>query len=123
MTIVKKFNEDNIINEIREYVNATYSQHYVTKNNTQIAEVIIEAGHGYGFCIGNILKYAHRYGNKGSSADARKDLMKIIHYAILALYNHDENEIVAADPSDLENLDLTKKEKQLLLEQSNSLYE
>jgi hypothetical protein len=93
--IVKKFNEDNILDEIREYINSTYSQHYVTKNNTQIAEVIIETGHGDGFCIGNILKYAYRYGNKGSSVDARKDLMKIIHYAILAVYDHDNKNIVS----------------------------
>jgi hypothetical protein len=35
------------------------------------------------------MKYAQRYGNKGTVDDARKDLMKVIHYAILQLYVHD----------------------------------
>jgi hypothetical protein len=40
--------------------------------------------------MGNILKYAQRYGKKGTSEEWRKDLMKIIHYSIIQLYNHDE---------------------------------
>jgi hypothetical protein len=48
-------------------------------------------GHGEGFCMGNIDKYSNRYGKKGETPeDYRKDLMKIIHYGILALYNHDK---------------------------------
>jgi hypothetical protein len=39
--------------------------------------------------MGNIDKYSNRYGKKGTSEDARKDLIKIIHYGILALYTHD----------------------------------
>ena len=40
-----------------------------------------------GFCLGNVLKYAQRYGKKnGLNKD---DLMKIAHYAIMALYVHD----------------------------------
>jgi hypothetical protein len=33
------------------------------------------------------MKYAQRYGKKDGYN--RKDLMKIIHYAIIAMYNHD----------------------------------
>ena len=47
-------------------------------------------GHGTGFCIGNILKYAQRYGKKGSREDARKDLLKVLHYAIIQLHVHDQ---------------------------------
>ena len=47
-----------------------------------------------GFCIGNILKYAQRYGKKGTREDARKDLLlKVIHYGIIALHNHDKEKI------------------------------
>ena len=53
----------------------------------QTTEFIIDGGHGEGFCIGNIMKYAQRYGKKNGYN--RKDLMKIIHYAIIAMYNHD----------------------------------
>ena len=49
----------------------------------------MDGGHGTGFCIGNILKYAQRYGKKGSHKEARKDLMKILHYAIIQLHVHD----------------------------------
>ena len=38
------------------------------------------------------MKYAQRYGKKGDAAQARKDLMKILHYAIIQLHVHDLNE-------------------------------
>jgi hypothetical protein len=40
-----------------------------------------------GFCIGNVLKYAQRYGRKDGYN--RKDLQKVLHYAIMALHVHD----------------------------------
>ena len=84
-----KFNEDKLIQELQEYVNQTYSQHYAT-DKYQATDVIIDSGHGTGFCLGNVIKYAKRYGNKGSPVDARKDIMKILHYALIQLYIHDE---------------------------------
>ena len=39
--------------------------------------------------MSNVLKYAQRYGKKGSHADARKDLMKVLHYALIQLHIHD----------------------------------
>ena len=41
-----------------------------------------------GYLMGNILKYAQRYGKKDGYN--RKDLLKVLHYAIMALYVHDE---------------------------------
>ena len=38
------------------------------------------------------MKYAQRYGKKGTSDDARKDLLKVLHYGIIQLYVHDMNE-------------------------------
>ena len=49
----------------------------------------MDAGHGAGFTIGNIIKYAQRYGKKGTPEDYRKDLMKVLHYGIMALHVHD----------------------------------
>ena len=44
------------------------------------------------------MKYAQRYGHKGTPEDWRKDLMKVIHYAIIALYVHDkEQQITLSD--------------------------
>ena len=85
-----KYSEDRILKELKEYVDQTYSQHY-SQNKYQDTEFILDSGHGEGFCIGNILKYAQRYGKKGSREDARKDLLKVLHYGIIALFNHDKN--------------------------------
>ena len=86
MAIDYKFNEDNLIKELQKYVDSTYDQHY-SKNKFQATEFIIDAGHGEGFCIGNIMKYAQRYGKKDGYN--RADLLKVIHYGFLALNNHD----------------------------------
>jgi hypothetical protein len=88
MTIEYKFKEDELLDEISDYIDSTYRGHY-SENKFQSTEVIISRGHGTGFCMGNIDKYSNRYGKKGTSEDARKDLIKIIHYGILALYTHD----------------------------------
>ena len=58
-----KYSEDKLLAEILEYVNSTYSQHY-SQNKYQATEFILDSGHGAGFCIGNIMKYAQRYGHK-----------------------------------------------------------
>ena len=83
-----KYSEDRILKELAEYINSTYNQHY-SQNKFQATEFILDSGHGEGFCIGNILKYTQRYGKKGTPEDARNDLFKVIHYAIIAIHNHD----------------------------------
>jgi len=85
-----KYNEDALIKEFKEYIDATYSQHY-SRDKFQATEFIMDGGHGTGFCIGNVLKYAQRYGKKGTQEDARKDLMKVLHYTLLQLYVHDND--------------------------------
>ena len=62
-----KFNEANLIKEFKDYIDSTYSSHY-SQNGFQSTEIIIERGHGTGFC---------------------KDLIKIMHYALLQLSIHD----------------------------------
>ena len=85
-----KFNEDKLIEEFASYIDSTYNQHYA-KEKFQATEFIIDGGHGAGFCIGNVLKYAQRYGKKGSRDDARKDLLKVLHYALIQLHVHDSD--------------------------------
>ena len=84
-----RYAEDRILKELAEYIDNTYDQHY-SQNKFQATEFILDSGHGEGFCIGNILKYAQRYGKIGTKEDARKDLLKVIHYGIIALFNHDK---------------------------------
>lgn len=83
-----KFNEDNLIREFADYIDNTYGGHY-GQGGLQSSEVIVDRGHGMGFFLGNVDKYNGRYGKKGTPADHRKDIMKIIHYGFLALYEHD----------------------------------
>ena len=84
-----KYDEDKALAELKKYIDATYDEHY-SKNKFQATEFIIDAGHGDGFCIGNIMKYAQRYGNKDGYN--RKDLLKVLHYALIQLHVHDLNE-------------------------------
>ena len=83
-----KFSEGDLSQELKDYIDSTYTQHY-NKNKFQATEFIVDGGHGEGFCIGNILKYAQRYGKKNGYN--RKDLMKVLHYGIIALHVHDLN--------------------------------
>jgi len=83
-----KYNEDKALQEIADYIDKTYGEHYA-QGNIQSTEIAIDRGRGLGFCLGNVDKYSGRYGQKGSTDDWRKDLMKVIHYAIIALYVHD----------------------------------
>jgi hypothetical protein len=77
-----KYKEDETLNKIKAYIDSTYTSHY-SQNNIQATEFIIDSGHGEGFCIGNIIKYAQRYGKKGGKN--KRDIMKLIHYAIMLL--------------------------------------
>ena len=86
---IYKYSEDKILKEIKDYVDDTYKQHY-SKNKFQATEFIMDSGHGEGFCIGNIMKYAQRFGKKNGKN--RKDLLKVIHYGIMALHNLDNGE-------------------------------
>ena len=81
-----KYSEDRLLEELRIYIDNTYDEHY-SQNQFQATEFIMDSGHGDGFCIGNIIKYAQRYGKK--DGHNRKDLLKVLHYGIMALHNHD----------------------------------
>ncbi len=83
-----KFNEGTLIKEFQSYIDSTYGTHYC-QGGFQSSEVIVDRGHGLGFFLGNVDKYNARYGKKGTVEDHRKDLMKVLHYALLALNEHD----------------------------------
>ena len=83
-----KFDEDKILDSIKAYIGNTYNQHYAN-GKYQATDMIVDAGHGEGFCMGNIMKYAMRYGKKEGHNDS--DLYKIVHYAIIAIYLNQEN--------------------------------
>lgn len=84
-----KFNEETALNMVRNHIIGTYHAHY-SQEKIQSTEFVFDAGHGEGFCIGNIMKYAQRYGKKDGYN--RKDLQKVLHYALIALSVHDSNQ-------------------------------
>ena len=83
-----KFNEEEILLLVHRHINKTYEQHYAD-GKYQATDMIVDAGHGEGFCMGNIMKYAVRCGKKDGT-DAEMDLLKIIHYAIIAIHLNDK---------------------------------
>ena len=91
---VYKFNEGNSIEELRTYIDGTYDGHYAT-DKYQATDIIIDTGFGEGFCMGNIIKYAKRYGRKNGKN--RDDIMKILHYAIIMLYINDTESMESDD--------------------------
>ena len=60
---MNKFNETQLLEEIQDYIDDTYKSHYAS-NKYQATDIIIDAGFGEGFCMGNIIKYIKRYGMK-----------------------------------------------------------
>ena len=85
----RKYNEDKIIKELSDYISATYSSHYSAgSDKIQTLDLIEACGDGESFCRSNILKYASRYDKKGT---ARRDIMKILHYAVLLMFFNDKN--------------------------------
>ena len=74
-----KYNENEILKEVSDYISQTYRGHY-SAGNVQTLDLIDSVGDAEAFCRSNILKYASRYDRKGT---ARKDIIKIIHYAVL----------------------------------------
>ena len=87
-----KYNEKEILKEIEDYISSTYGAHY-SKHGIQTLDLIDSVGDAEAFCRSNILKYASRYDRKGT---ARKDLFKIVHYAVLLLHFSDKSARAAA---------------------------
>jgi len=87
-----KYHEKEILKDIEEYVSSTYQGHYTGKSheyrNVQTIDLMASKELAAAFCQANILKYGSRYGNKDGKN--KKDLMKVIHYAMLLLHfdNH-----------------------------------
>lgn len=81
-----KYNEDQILKQLEQYIAGTYNQHYVDRTGGGTEQTLDKIKHNRreGFCAGNITKYTDRYDSKGTP---RADLFKVLHYTIL-LINH-----------------------------------
>ena len=99
-----KYNEDVILKDIHEYVSATYRSHYTGKVSVfkgdqnyavQTIDLLAAKGLASNFCQANILKYGSRYGDKDGKN--KKDLLKVIHYAMLLLHFDDHYKSTNSD--------------------------
>ena len=91
-----KYNEDALLQELRDYIASTYGQHYSAGNDKiQTLDLIESVGDAEAFCRCNILKYASRYDKKGT---ARRDIIKILHYALLLLHFSDKSSVTETYP-------------------------
>ena len=80
-----KYKEDKIIKEISDYISGTYTEHYsTTKDGFQVQDMLRHLGIDKDFCQANAIKYLARYGKKNGKN--RADLLKVAHYAIMALH-------------------------------------
>ena len=86
-----KYSEDTILKELQDYISGTYNAHYSAGDDKiQTLDLIEACGDGESFCRSNILKYASRYDKKGT---ARRDIIKILHYALLLLHFSDKTSV------------------------------
>jgi len=94
-----KYNEDVILKDIHEYVSGTYRSHYTGKSSgfkdIQTIDLMAAKGLASGFCQSNIIKYGTRYGDK--DGQNKKDLLKVIHYAMLLLHFDDHYKPTTSD--------------------------
>jgi hypothetical protein len=87
-----KYKEDKIINEVKSYVESTYTQHYsTTDEGFQVQDILRHLDINKDFCQANAIKYLCRYGKKNGYN--RNDLLKAVHYIILLMSeeSNDEN--------------------------------
>jgi hypothetical protein len=74
-------NLESILAEVKDYIRATYGEHYAGK--IQTIDVLESLGTLNTTARDNAIKYLSRYGKKGGKN--RKDLLKAIHYIVMIL--------------------------------------
>ena len=79
-----KYDEKESLKEIEDYIQSTYGEHYVGKNEFQIQDLLHSIDVAVPFCQGNAMKYLARFGKK--KGFNRLDLLKAVHYIILLMH-------------------------------------
>lgn len=79
-----KYAEDTILDEMMEYIDKTYGEHYKTKEDIECFDAWASLGTANTTSRDTAMKYLWRYGKKDGSN--KKDLFKAMHYIMLCLY-------------------------------------
>lgn len=82
-----KYNENIILDEVKQYIQSTYGEHYVGNKDVQTVDFWYSLGSLDTTARDTAIKYLARYGKKNGRN--RKDLFKAIHYIVLMLYAND----------------------------------
>lgn len=85
-----KYNENIILDEVKQYIESTYGEHYVGNKDVQTVDFWYSLGSLDTTARDTAIKYLARYGKKNGRN--RKDLFKAIHYIVLMLYANDNEE-------------------------------
>ena len=81
------FNEFTILDELREYITKTYGEHYAKDGVQAFALIAKRPLRDLHFALSSIIKYSDRFGEKEGMN--RKDLLKVAHFSVLAIYCFD----------------------------------
>ena len=85
----RKYNEDESIEALKNYISTTYGGHYTSdNNNVQTLDLIESVGDAESFCRSNAIKYLSRYDKKGQ---AKRDILKALHYTLLLYHFSGQN--------------------------------
>lgn len=97
MAIKYKYKEDRFMQELKQYLDSTYDQHYKTENDVQCFDAWIALGDVTPTFRNTAMKYLWRYGKK--NGNNKDDLIKAIHYTMMCLYvDHYKDEVVKKKP-------------------------
>lgn len=88
------FNEKEVLDEIKKYIDSTYSQHYAGRRKRK-GKRIQTTEYLAGNCKNpeeafrfTVMKYVARYGDKDGFN--KKDLLKAVHYLVMMICYHNE---------------------------------
>ena len=86
-----KYNEDQIMTNINQYIRSTYNEHYsVDKSGFQVQDMLRHLDIDKDFCQANAIKYLCRFGKKNGKN--KVDLYKAVHYIVLLLDSLDNED-------------------------------
>ena len=92
-------NLPDLLETLGDYINNTYGSHYAADGTSvQVVDLWDNIGIAQSVFQGDLIKYSSRYGRKESKNP--KDLMKILHYALLLYYfDHVRNNVPESNKS------------------------
>ena len=82
-----KYNEEDSLKEVMDYIKSTYDQHYVGDGDVQTVDFWFSLGSLDTTARDTAIKYLARFGKKDGRN--RKDLLKAVHYIIMMMYAQD----------------------------------